>query len=221
MGTLSIVATPIGNLKDITLWAIEILNSVDYIACEDKRVTGKLLNHLGIQKKMLAINDFNEQEKTPQIVSILLNGQNIALVSDAGTPLVSDPGFKLVRESVKAGIKVESIPGVSALISALVISGMPCDKFTFIGYLPKKDGKKMQLLNDIKKSRECLKSTVILYESPFRVLKTLNSVKDAFGDIEVVICRELTKIHEEVMRGKLTDILGRKMTLKGEFVLIF
>src|SRR3989344_5803167 len=160
-GTLYIVSTPIGNLADITLRAIEVLKSVDSIICEDTRVTGKLLNHLQIDKKMFALNDFNEAKQVHPLISRLAAGENLALVSDAGTPLISDPGYKLVREAIREGIKVESIPGSSSVIVALIVSGLPPDKILFVGYLPKKDAKRKILLEDIKKSRQIVKSTII------------------------------------------------------------
>lgn len=220
MGTLLIVATPIGNLKDITLRAIETLKVVDYILCEDTRVTGRLLHHLEIDKPMKMINDFSEEKMISQIIPDLTNGKNVALVSDAGTPLISDPGFKLVREAIRIGIKVESIPGPTAAISALTVSGLATDKFMFVGYLSKKDGKRKSTLVYLKKINEIVKTTFIIYESPFRVLKTLEAIKEVFGDIEVVVCRELTKIHEEVKRGNISAVQP-DLKLKGEFVIVF
>lgn len=216
--SLFIVATPIGNLKDITLRAIETLKSVDYILCEDTRVTGRLLNEYSIGKRMVGFNDFNEESKIAQIISDLSSGLSIALVSDAGTPLVSDPGFKLIRQAGAAGIKIESIPGPTAAIVALTVSGLPTDKFLFLGFLPKKDGKRLELLKNAKDATSSVKSTVIIYESPFRVLKTLEQIKEVFGDIEIVVARELTKMHEEVYRGRISSF---KMNLKGEFVILF
>lgn len=223
MGILYIVATPIGNLGDITLRALDVLKTVDLIVCEDSRVTGKLLAHLGIVKPMFALNDFNEAAKAPVIVEKLKDGQNIALVSDAGTPLVSDPGFKLVRLAIENGVKVESVPGPSAAIAALTVGGLPTDKFLFIGYLSKKDGKRKEALEQIKKSKEAIKSTVILYESPYRVAKTLESIVDVFGDVDVCICREMTKVHEEVRREKASESLAHfsEVEPKGEFVILF
>jgi 16S rRNA (cytidine1402-2'-O)-methyltransferase len=220
MGTLFIVATPIGNLKDITLRSIEILKDVDYILCEDTRVTGKLLNAYDISKKMVVFNDFNEERLIDSLVGELQNGANIALVSDAGTPLVSDPGFKLIREIASKNIKIEVLPGASAMTAALVMSGLPTDKFLFLGFLPKKNGKKEKLLQETKEAILIVKATVIIYESPFRVLKTLDQIKSVFGDIDVAVCRELTKIHEEVLRGRISEI-STKLKIKGEFVIVF
>jgi 16S rRNA (cytidine1402-2'-O)-methyltransferase len=216
---LYIISTPIGNLKDITFRAIEVLASVDYILCEDTRVTGKLLRVYDIGKKMVSFNDFNEQKIIVSVVGELQKGANIALVSDAGTPLISDPGFKLVREAIFAGIKIESVPGSSAVISALTVSGLATDKFMFVGYLSKKDGKRKNMLVALKKIDEIVKTTFIIYESPFRVLKTLEAIKEVFGDTSVVVCRELTKLHEEIVRGKISEI-SAKIKLKGEFVIL-
>lgn len=217
---LFIVSTPIGNLADITQRAVETLGSVDYVLCEDTRVTGKLLSTYNIQKKMVAFNDFNEQRLVASIVGDLQKGVNIALVSDAGTPLVSDPGFKLVREAASSGIHIEAIPGASAAITALTVSGKPTDKFMFVGYLSKKDDKRKNQLSDLKKIDEIVKTTFIIYESPFRVLKTLENIKEIFGDIDIAICRELTKLHEETIRGKISEILV-KVKPKGEFAIVF
>lgn len=218
MGTLYIVSTPIGNLKDITLRAVEVLKSVDLVVCEDTRITGHLLHELGIEKRMVVLTDFNEAEKVAFLVGELGKGANIALISDAGTPLVSDPGFKVVREAIGNNIHVESIPGPIAAVAALTVSGLPTDKFMFVGYISKKDGKRKNQLEDLKKICDILKTTFIIYESPFRVLKTLDSIKDVFGEIDIVVCRELTKLHQEIYRGKISEF---KMTIKGEFVILF
>jgi 16S rRNA (cytidine1402-2'-O)-methyltransferase len=223
VGTLYIVSTPIGNLKDITLRAIAILGSVDYVLCEDTRVTGKLLKHYDIEKPLVTFTDFNEQDRATKILADLSSSKNVALVSDAGTPLISDPGYKLVREALKRGIRVESIPGPSALVSALVISGLPPDRFIFLGYLPKKDGKRKKLLEDLKPILKTVKSTVIFYESPYRVKKSLNEINSVLGGVEVVVCRELTKVFEEVIRGSISEVLDKltEKNLKGEFVILF
>ncbi len=222
MGRLFIVATPIGNLKDITLRAIEVLKDVDYILCEDTRVSGKLLNEYGIDTRMVAFNEFNEIAKSEQILVDLLADQRVALVSDAGTPLVSDPGYKLVRDAIARGVKVESIPGPSAVITALTVSGLAPDRFLYLGYLPKKDGKKRTLLTEVKNLRDSFKTTIVFYESPFRVLDTLKDILEIFGDIEVVVCRELTKMHEEVRRGKVSEAIAHftKTAPKGEFTVL-
>lgn len=223
MGILFIVATPIGNLKDITLRAIETLKGVDYVLCEDTRVTGRLLNELGIKKKMISLNEFNEDRKISQIIADLRGELSIALVSDAGTPLISDPGFKLVREAIGAGVKIESIPGPTAAIAALTASGLPPHKFLFLGFLPKKDGKRLVLLKNVKESTSKVNATAIIYESPYRVLKTLEQIERVFGDIGIVVCRELTKMHEEVRREKVSDSIKHYSETKplGEFVILF
>lgn len=222
MGTLYIVATPIGNLKDITLRAIETLKNVDLIVCEDTRVFGKLAKVYDIDQKLISVNDFNEQSRIGQVIGELAAGANTALVSDAGTPLISDPGFKLVREAIKRGISVESIPGPSAVLSALTVSGLPPDKFLFLGYLPKKANKKKENLDHVSQMRKIISFTAIFFESPYRLLETLKIVFDVFGDIDIVICRELTKMHEEVRREKVAQSIGHfsEAIIKGEFVLL-
>jgi 16S rRNA (cytidine1402-2'-O)-methyltransferase len=222
MGTLFIVATPIGNLKDITLRALETLKEVDYILCEDTRVTGKLLNAYGIVKRMVAFNEFNENKKAEEVLVELDGEVKIALLSDAGTPLVSDPGYKLVRGAIAKGIKVESIPGPSAVVTALTVSGMAPDRFLYLGYLPKKGGKRKTLLTEVKTLRDSFKTTVVFYESPFRVLDSLKDIMEVFGDIEVVVARELTKMHEEVRREKVSEAITHfsKTPPKGEFTIL-
>lgn len=216
---LFIVSTPIGNFGDITLRAIKTLRIVDYVLCEDTRVTGKLLHHFELVKPMEVFNDFNEVKKVAQIVADLTDGRSIALLSDAGTPLISDPGFKLIRECTARGLEVISIPGPNAAIAALTVSGLPTDKCLFLGFLPKKDGKRKKLLEDTKVATGKVKSTVIIYESPFRVVKTLEAIKNVFGDIDIVVCRELTKMHEEVLRGKISALIPL-IKPKGEFVIL-
>ena len=228
MGSLYIVATPIGNLKDITLRAIDVLKSVDYVLCEDTRITGKLLKHFSIDKKLESFNDFNEEAKIHQVIKDLISGKNIALVSDAGTPLISDPGYKLVRSAILDLIKIESIPGSSSIIAAISISGLPPDKFLFIGYPSKKPGKRVKLFRQLftifeVSDDKTFKPTIILYESPYRILKTLEDIKQVFGEIDIVICRELTKLHEEVRREKVSRAIEHfsQIKPKGEFVILF
>lgn len=222
MGTLYIVSTPIGNLKDITLRAIATLKDVDYILCEDTRVTGRLLNNFEISKKMVSFSDFNEQLRIAAVISDLEAGKNVALVSDAGTPLISDPGYKLVRELIARGIMIESIPGPSAAMAALTVSGLPPDKFFFVGYLPKKDGKRKEILKNIVQVKNLLSSTVILYESPYRLLTTLSDIQETFGNVDIVVCRELTKLHEEIRREKVSESIRYFSTSKprGELSII-
>ncbi len=222
MGTLYIVSTPIGNLKDLTFRALETLERVDYVLCEDTRVTVKLLNHYFLKKQMVSFNDFNENAKTQSVLNDLTSGKDIALVSDAGTPLISDPGFKLVRESINKGIMVKAIPGPSAIITSLIISGMPPDKFIFLGYLPKKEIQLEKTFFTLKKSLENVNSTAIFYESPYRLVNTLIIIKRVFGNIDVVVCRELTKIHEEILRDKVSILIDyfSKTRPKGELVVL-
>ena len=223
MGILYIVATPIGNLQDITFRAIETLKKVDAIACEDTRKTGFLLKTFQIPNKMLlSYYEQNEAKRIPEIINALKNGLNIALVSDAGTPTISDPGFKLVRECIKMGIKVESIPGPSSLISALVSSGLPTDKFFFVGYPPAKPGHRKKLFENIASMIQIIKATIILFEAPHKLIKTLEELKEVFGDIKIVVARELTKIHEEKRSEKISESLQhfKKINPKGEFVVL-
>lgn len=224
MGNLYIVATPIGNLQDITLRAIETLKKVDSIACEDTRKTSILLKSLNIEgKHLISYYEQNELRRIPEIINALRNGLSIALVSDAGTPTISDPGFKLVRECIKEGIKVESIPGPSSTISALVSSGLPTDKFLFIGYLPKKSGHREKLLKNITSIIQIIKVTIIIFEAPHKLLKTLEEVKGVFGNIDVVIARELTKVYEEIRREKISSSIEhfRQTNPRGEFTIMF
>lgn len=219
MGILYLVSTPIGNLRDITLRAKEILASVDIIACEDTRKTGRLLERLSLSKQQfLSYYEENEAVRIPQIIQLLKTGKNVALVSNAGTPSVSDPGFKLVRECITQDFKIEPIPGASAILTALVVSGLPTDKFLFLGFLPKKQGKRKKIFTSLPK-----KTTIIFFESPYRLLKTLNELKEFLGDIEIIICRELTKIHQEVRREKISQSIAHftKTKPKGEFTLLF
>lgn len=232
MGTLYIVATPIGNLEDITLRAAKTLFSVGAIACEDTRRAGMLLDKLlanfagnpADKKKphFISYYEQNEQQRIPEIITALENGLDIALISDAGTPLISDPGFRLVRECLEKGIKVESLPGASSVLAALTSSGLPSDKFTFVGYPPHKPGHRISFFENIKKSQEILNTTVILFEAPHKLNTTLTEMKEVFGDSEIVLCRELTKIHEEVRREKISQALEhfKKTAPKGEFVLL-
>ena len=233
MGTLYIVATPIGNLEDITLRAMKTLFSVGAIACEDTRRAGMLLDRLLTnfagnpedKKKphFISYYEQNEQQRIPEIIMALENGLDVALISDAGTPLVSDPGFRLVRECIAKGIRVESLPGASSVLTSLTTSGLPSDKFTFVGYPPHKSGHRITFFESIKQSQSKLNTTVILFEAPHKLLKTLAEMKDVFGDIEIVLCRELTKKFEEVRRETIADALThfKKTAPKGEFVLLF
>ena len=212
---------------------MKVLQSVDAILCEDTRRMGLLWqninenNPLTSQRnqkpRFLSYYEQNEQEKIPEIISALKSGLNVALVSDAGTPLISDPGFKLVRECAQNNIKVESIPGPSSVITALTISGLPTDKFLFLGFLPKKQGHRKTLFKNITMMIRIIRVTVIIFESPHRLIGTLEEMQEEFGDIEIVITRELTKIHEEVRREKVSGSLAhfKKTNPKGEFVILF
>lgn len=234
MGTLYIVPTPIGNLADITLRALKILFAVQVIACEDTRRTGMLLDKLlkefatnpeDKQKpRFLSYYDQNELQRIPEIISLLKADQDVALVSDAGTPAVSDPGFKLVRECLKEDLKVVSLPGASSVLTALTASGLPTDKFTFMGYPPHKPGHRLTFFENIKTSLDSVNSTIILFEAPHKVKKTLLDMETVFGgDLEIVFARELTKMYEEVKRRKIKDAIAfyKKKEPKGEFVLLF
>jgi len=218
MNSLYIVSTPIGNLQDITFRAVETLKSVDFIVCEDTRVSLKLLNHYGIKKPLVAFNEFNEDQILYEILK-KLETESCALVSDAGTPLISDPGYRLVKEAKRKGFCVIPIPGPSALIAALSVSGLPTDKFVFLGFLPKSEARAGKLLNKTK----LLEQTVILYESPHRIVKTLELIQNIFGDIEITIARELTKIYEEVRSERVSAFIEHfgKTAPKGEFVILF
>ncbi|HSX57670.1 MAG TPA: 16S rRNA (cytidine(1402)-2'-O)-methyltransferase [Candidatus Saccharimonadales bacterium] len=219
---LYIVATPIGNLKDITLRALEILREVDLILCEDTRHSGQLLHQYEIKKPLLSFHEYNEIEKIPEIITRLKNGEEIALISDAGTPLVSDPGFKLVRAAREEGVEVKAIPGASAAVAALSISGLPSDKFFFVGYLPKTSGKRESLLKKLANQQKELPASLIFYESPFRVNKLLGELSKFFPNASVSVTRELTKVHEEVLTGEVSEVkeLLANKSPKGEFTII-
>ncbi len=214
-GILYIVATPIGNLDDMTFRAVEVLNEVGLIAAEDTRHTKKLLSHYKINTKLISVHEHNETQRIPNIISHLDKSVDIALVSDAGTPLVSDPGYKLVREIAKAGFQVLPIPGCSAAIAGLSVSGLPTDTFLFLGFPPKKKKKRKEAL--IETSKE--KATLIYYESPKRILTLIKDLISSHGDRKACLAREISKVHEEYIRGKLSDILERlnqRQSIKGE-----
>ena len=217
-GKLYVVSTPIGNLKDITHRAVEILKDVDLIACEDTRRTKILLNHYGIQKPLFSLFQAKERQKSEQILKKLAEDKDVALVSDAGTPTIQDPGFPLIRSCVEQGIEIVSIPGPSALISALSISGLPTDAFVFEGFLPVKSGARKKKIA----GWTAEKRTIIFYESPYRVVRLLEDIKEVLGNTPLVVARELTKKFEEVIRGPADDLLERfkKQTPRGEFVFL-
>ena len=215
---LYIVSTPIGNLSDITLRALEVLKQVDLIACEDTRHSGILLNHYNIKNKLTSFYEYNKKERTPEIVNLLKQGKSVALVSDAGTPGISDPGFYLIREVITQNLSVVPIPGPSALLSALVISGLASNRFAFEGFLPKRDGRKNKKLQGLKNETR----TMVFYDSPYRVLDSLRDMLEIFGDRKMVLVRELTKKFETVMRGKISEIIAQieNSKIKGEIVLV-
>ncbi|MEO0116908.1 MAG: 16S rRNA (cytidine(1402)-2'-O)-methyltransferase [candidate division WOR-3 bacterium] len=217
---LYIVATPIGNLSDITLRALAVLKESDLIVCEDTRRTLILLNHYQIKnKRLLSYHDHNKRERTPEIVSFLKRGKKVSLVSDSGTPGISDPGFYLIRKCVREGIRVIPIPGPSAIITALVVSGLPCDRFVYEGFLSHREGKKRKRLLALKDEER----TMVFYEAPTRLLKTLKAMAEIFGERECVIARELTKKFEEILRGKISEIiqvLESREKIKGEIVIV-
>jgi 16S rRNA (cytidine1402-2'-O)-methyltransferase len=215
-GTLYLIATPIGNLEDITLRALRLLKEVDLIACEDTRHTRKLLAHYQITKPTVSYHQHNEHERANQLIEKIHEGLKIALVSDAGTPLVSDPGFDIVRLCAEQNISVVPIPGPSALVTALAASGLPTNEFTFAGFLPVKRGARRARLAEF----ESLQSTLIFYEAPHRIKETLADARDVLGNRQCVIARELTKLHEEFLRGSLSDIELSEDATRGEIVLL-
>ncbi|HYP27018.1 MAG TPA: 16S rRNA (cytidine(1402)-2'-O)-methyltransferase [Blastocatellia bacterium] len=217
-GTLYLIATPIGNLEDISLRALRVLREVDLVACEDTRHTRKLLSHFQINRPTVSYHEHNERERAEELVGKLLAGANIALVSDAGTPLISDPGYRIVRESIDRGVAVVPLPGASALITALSASGLAVSDFFFAGFLPARGGARRARLSDLARVR----STLIFYESPHRIKETVKDALDLLGDRESVLARELTKLHEQFMRGRLSDLLSAlgEATVRGELVLI-
>ena len=218
MSKLYIVPTPIGNLDDITLRAIKTLEAADYILAEDTRTTAFLLKHLGIEKKLYSHHKFNEHATAASVAEAIGEGRTVALVSDAGTPGISDPGFLLVRTCVEAGIEVETLPGATALIPALVQSGFPCDRFCFEGFLPQKKGRTKRLQELAEEQR-----SIIFYESPFRVVKCLEQLAEVFGEErKVSVSRELTKKFEQTVRGTIAEVLEHFRTHepKGEFVIV-
>lgn len=215
---LYIVPTPVGNMEDMTFRAVRILKEADLILAEDTRTSGILLKHYDIKNSMLSHHKFNEHQTVNNIVERILNGATIALISDAGTPGISDPGFLLARECARHGITVQTLPGATAFVPALVSSGLPCDRFCFEGFLPPKKGRATRLSELQDEER-----TMIFYESPYRVLKTLQQFADYFGtDRQVSVCREISKIHEESVRGILAEVITHftEHEPKGEFVIV-
>ena len=217
-GSLYVVSTPIGNLEDITFRAVRILKEVDLIAAEDTRRTGLLLKHFNIEKPLTSFFEGNERKKIGDLLSRLEQGDRIALVSDAGTPGISDPGFRLIREAIQHQIPVVPVPGPSAMITALSVSGLPTDAFVFRGFLPHKPKKRKDLLE----TSEHMRETLIFYESPHRLIESLQDILEVLGDREMVLTRELTKVHEEILRGKVSEVqrqIGERK-LRGEITLV-
>jgi 16S rRNA (cytidine1402-2'-O)-methyltransferase len=217
-GTLYLVATPIGNLDDITLRALRVLRECDVVAAEDTRHSGRLLKHFGISKPLLSYFQFNEARRSEEIIERLRRGEKVALITDAGSPGISDPGERVVKAAIAAGFRVESVPGPSALVAALTASGLPTDEFHFIGFLPHKSGQRWNKLESLKS----FDGTLVLYESPYRIEKLLVELSELFPEREVVLARELTKKFEEFLRGKPAELLAiaKKRSLKGEFVVM-
>ncbi len=217
-GMLYLVATPIGNLEDITLRALRVLRECDVVAAEDTRHSGQLLKHFGISKPFLSYFQFNEAKRSEEILEHLRRGEKVALITDAGSPGISDPGERVVKAAIAAGFRVESVPGPSALVAALTASGLPTDEFHFIGFLPHKSGQRRNKLESLKS----FDGTLVLYESPYRIEKLLVELNEVFPERQVVLARELTKKFEEYLRGKPAELLAmaKKRSLKGEFVVL-
>ena len=213
-----VIPTPVGNLEDMTLRAIRLLREADLVLAEDTRTSGILLKHFDIKTRLMSHHKFNEHGTSAAVVERLLAGQTVALISDAGTPGISDPGFFLVREAVRAGIEVQTLPGATAFVPALVSSGLPCDRFVFEGFLPQKKGRQTRLeaLRDEQR-------TMVFYESPFRLVKALQQFSEVFGpDRQACVCREISKVHEEAVRGTLKELVEHFTTKppKGEIVIV-
>lgn len=218
-GLLYVVATPIGNLEDITYRAVRILKEVGWIACEDTRTTSRLLDHYGISTRTVSYHEHNEEERARELVERLQNGESGALVSDAGTPLLSDPGYRMVRAAAEAGITIQALPGPSALLAALVVSGLPTNEFHFGGFLPAKAGQRTKVLRELKHEP----GTVIFYEAPHRILESLDAIAEEYGPRQIAVARELTKYYEEVLRGTAAEIratLASRDAVRGEFVVL-
>jgi 16S rRNA (cytidine1402-2'-O)-methyltransferase len=215
-GILFVVATPIGNLEDISFRAVRVLREADLIAAEDTRHTAKLLRHYDIRRPTASLHEHNEQEKVPRLVARLRGGARVAIVTDAGTPAVSDPGYRLVRAAIDAGIRVEAIPGPSAVLAALVLSGLPTDAFVFTGFPPAKRAARRAWFSAIAAERR----TLVFFEAPHRIRETLGDAMEMLGDREAALGRELTKLHEEVIRGRLSAILERPGDPRGEYTVV-
>ena len=218
MGILYIVPTPVGNMEDMAFRAVRILKEVDLVLAEDTRTSGILLKHYDIKNALMSHHKFNEHGTSAGVVNRLLAGENVALISDAGTPGISDPGFFLVREAVRAGVEVQCLPGATAFVPALVSSGLPCDRFAFEGFLPQKKGRQTKLESLKDETR-----TMIFYESPYRLVKTLEQFAETYGgERQVSVCREISKVHEESVRGSLDEVIAhfKEKEPKGEIVIV-
>lgn len=217
-GVLYLVATPIGNLEDVTLRALRVLREVDLIAAEDTRHVRKLLERYGIRQQVVSYHEHNEQARTPQLLAALRSGRSVALVSDAGTPVLSDPGYRLVRACVEASVPVVPVPGPSAVTAALVASGLPADRFLFLGFPPRRRTARRRFLEEVKDQR----ATLVLFESPRRLADCLQDLLEVLGDRRVAVCRELTKVHEEVRRGTASELVrwARGEQVRGEVTLV-
>lgn len=218
-GILQIVSTPIGNLEDLSPRALRALTEADVVACEDTRHTGRLLARLGVTQRLVSLHEHSERARTPALLERLAAGETVALVSDAGTPLVSDPGFVLVRAALERGIRVEAVPGPSAAMAALTVSGLPPYPATFTGFAPRKAGKRRSFFRELAP----LAHTLVVFESPHRILACLEDAEAELGDRPAALARELTKLHEEVLRGRLSEIraeLAGRQAIKGEMVLV-
>lgn len=216
-GKLYLIATPIGNLEDITYRAVKVLKEVDIIAAEDTRHSLKLLNHLEISKPMISYHRHNEDTKTEALINILKQDKDIGLITDAGTPGISDPGEEIVKAAIKENIQVIPIPGACALINALIASGLNTREFAFYGFLPLDKKLREEKFEDIQKQNK----TIIFYEAPHRLIKTLQELNKRFGNIEIVVAKELTKIHEKYIRGNIQDVLSEMRDIKGEYIILF
>ena len=217
-GTLYLVATPIGNLEDITFRAVRTLNECDVVAAEDTRRTGQLLKHFNISKPLLSYFQFNEAKRSEEILGRLGRGEKVALVTDAGSPGISDPGERVVKAAISAGFRVEAVPGPSALIAALTASGLPTEEFHFLGFLPHKSGQRRKVLEGLKQ----FEATLVIYESPYRVEKLMGELQEVYPNRQVVLARELTKKFEEYLRGRPAELLEalKQRAVRGEFVVL-
>lgn len=218
-GKIYLIATPIGNLNDITFRALETIKKVDIIAAEDTRHTLKLLNYFGISKKLISYHRHNEEVKKEEIIKLVEEGKNVGIVTDAGTPAISDPGEEIVKEAIKNNIQVVPIPGACAFVNALIASGLNTKEFIFYGFLPLDKKLRKEKIEDIKMQNK----TIIFYEAPHRILKTLKEFQKIFGNIKIVLAKEITKIHEEYIRGNIEDIINKleEKEIKGEYIILF